>query len=232
MATVCSAAQASGGSPRYGARTARARRRTPLPPCGFTHLRSPRPFAPPLTLPLPACGVRSPRRRSSPLPALRGERQGEGPGGLAAGLAMPTKSAERPIWQACGYSLRPSPDLSPLGGERSPRRRSSPLPALRGERQGEGRGDWPQASHYPQYQRSGRFGRPAASHPRPSPGLSPLTRGEGRGGASRPLDLQRLQQGPEMLRVFAPSAARGAVDGLTNLIDARGQHGALGAMKL
>ena len=195
---------------------------------------------------------------------------------------MPTKSAERPIWQACGYSLRPSPDLSPLGGERSPRRRSSPLPALRGERQGEGRGDWPQASHYPQYQRSGRFGRPAAtlsaphptsprwagrgargaglplsppfagrgrvrglgdwpqashypqyqrsgrfgrpaaSHPRPSPGLSPLTRGEGRGGASRPLDLQRLQQGPEMLRVFAPSAARGAVDGLTNLIDARG----------
>jgi protein ImuB len=37
----------------------------------------------------------------------------------------------------------PSPCLSPLCGERGARRRSSPLPALRGERQGEGRGESP-----------------------------------------------------------------------------------------
>ena len=62
-----------------------------------------------------------------------------------------------------------------------------------------GLGDWPRASQCPQNQPSGRFGRPAASHPRPSPGLSPRA-GRGARGAVLPLS--------------PPFAGRGRVRGL------------------
>jgi hypothetical protein len=55
------------------------------------------------------------------------------------GIVMADTRRER------GQSPGPSPFPLPAGGERSARRRSSPLPAC-GERPGEGLGDWPPAS--------------------------------------------------------------------------------------
>ena len=145
----------------------------------------------------PRARERSPRRRSSPLPPFAGRGRVRGLG-IGRGPRNAHKISRAADLAGLRLSLRPSPDLSPLGGERSPRRRSSPLPALRGERQGEGRGDWPQASHYPQYQRSGRFGRPARlSAPHPT---SPRWAGRGARGAGLPLS--------------PPFAGRGRVRGL------------------
>ena len=91
---------------------------------------------------------------SSLLPAKRGEGQDEGPVGRAA--ASPTRPSPRPL-PAKAYGIHPSrrprvyppgpsPRLSPQErGEEKTRRLGAPLPA-RGERQGEGPGDWPQAS--------------------------------------------------------------------------------------